>query len=337
MSQDLLFHTSDDWLDFDQFMMGCFIEDDTSNILRKNLSEIPEAVDSDGCAANEFYVILDKPYQYYEHDHLDQFVVNRNARRYSALKEACKKIDVKKFDLLKSLSNITFIQVYENDIPKIKVVVSVLRNFEICISVHGTRLSLFHEIYDRLPQYCVTAGGVEVILRTINQYNICVGNPDEHLQTLIPNVANFDTSEGPKLQGLRDTYSGTSTIRSTSCQLLVASQRCKDCQRYRGSLRKMSNRKTKSTILETPLVDWKSSKINNAKLTEDQKLHKIRHLHTFASTLKKENIKLKKAVDRQVKKSGMLQYISHIRTLKDCHGYSESDWSPGNSNNQGED
>lgn len=40
-------------------------------------------------------------------------------------------------------------------------------------------------------------------------------------------------------------------------------------------------------------------------MTENQKLHMIKKLQTYGSTLEKENIKLKKAIDRQIKKSGV--------------------------------
>lgn len=49
--------------------------------------QMEELMDSDGCMANEFFVILDKPHKYSENDDLDEFVLNERVRQFSILKQ----------------------------------------------------------------------------------------------------------------------------------------------------------------------------------------------------------------------------------------------------------
>ena len=132
-----------------------FIDDDFTG-----KRESSNKTDSDGFCADEFYVILDKPYQYYEGDNLDEFVQDKTYRVYSDLNEKCRMLDgqLQDFMYAKASKDIKFIQLYDSDsvssAPRVKLCVSVDRWFNLSISVHGKYVPFSHEIWDTLNYKC---------------------------------------------------------------------------------------------------------------------------------------------------------------------------------------
>ena len=151
------------------------------------LSEI-----DDNETADEYYVILDKPYRYYDHDDLDLYVQSESARVFSEFKENTKSIENENFMCNRSSDRVSFVQLYDNALVKVKKAVNVDKDFYVTIQVNEQKLSTTHDIwrFDRVPRVCHTSRALEHILKVVDSYSVCVGNPDKNLQDLVP-VGSF--------------------------------------------------------------------------------------------------------------------------------------------------
>ena len=100
-------------------------------------------------------------------------------------------------------------------------------------------------------------------------------------------------------------YTGDSTIASTSCQLLVGNKRCKKCQDYRGTLRTLLKRQDSNPV-STPDKNWLQSRVPNNKLSDNQKLYKLKQYDVYTKTIKKENSSLKRKIKAEIHAKGVL-------------------------------
>lgn len=90
-----------------------FVNDGTTESYETPLERV-ECFDSDGCHADEFFVILDKPYRYCPDTDLDEFVENESLRIFSEFRENCKRhITNDNFTYMKSSNDLKFIHLYE--------------------------------------------------------------------------------------------------------------------------------------------------------------------------------------------------------------------------------
>ena len=74
------FETETNWKDFDKYISTRLF-----NAADQTVKDTPEKCDSDGFSADEFYVVLDKPYRYYEGANL----LKINSPAYSAILNKC--------------------------------------------------------------------------------------------------------------------------------------------------------------------------------------------------------------------------------------------------------
>ncbi|XP_052255056.1 uncharacterized protein LOC127860808 [Dreissena polymorpha] len=276
--------------------------------LKSDTSEtVTEADEGSLDYADEYYVIINKhAFQYYEHDDLDLFVQSRKARLFSKFKEDCSYIDNDDYVCHKKSNSVRFVQMYDSDdLMKLKLAVSVNEDFSVSIQVHDKKLPSNHEIWSSIPRICTTTFTMSRILREVGRFNICSGNPDPDLQTFIPEGSYLDARDGPSRQGLRTCYTGTSTIISTNCQLLVQSKRCKCCQIYRRTLRTLLSRQEKTPKVDTPKKDWLHCQTPFNKLTPNQKFYKFKQHQEYTKTLEQENEKLKRQIKNEIDKNGV--------------------------------
>ncbi|XP_053385111.1 uncharacterized protein LOC128550306 [Mercenaria mercenaria] len=273
-----------------------------------------EIVDSDGYHADEFYVILDKPYRYCAEDDLEEFVSSHKCRMYSAFREECKSsiIDLQDFVPVKSSKEIKFVRLYDSDSayssPRVQMCLCVDSDFCISISVHGRSLPDTHTIWKDIGRTCNTLASVQKALCELNKYSVCEGNQDKDLQELIPVGAFLDVSEGYRYQGYREAYYVGSTIRSTSCCMLInqISKRCQHCKVYRRTLKKTLYRRQSSERLATPEKDWTRSRVSNFNLTNSQKVQKLKQMRTYTDQLEIEVARLTGKVNGLIQKEGVV-------------------------------
>ena len=286
--------------------------------LRKCLQEIvePESStqnncekkDSDGFEANEFYVVLDKVYRYEPDCDLDVYTCSKTeeyqSSMYENLKERCKNEEIKNFTFLKTSSYIRFIQVYDSESPTVKLCVTIRNDFSVGITVHGQELPSSHEIWTRIPLKCSTFEEIRRTLDVISYYKVCTGNSDTSLQDVMKNIPSgvfVDVAGETTHAGYKDVYvHGKSSIRSTNCHLLVGQyDRCKCCITYRRTLLKAQQRRDNK--IATPEKNWVKSHLPLSRLSENQKIHKIKQLRIYANSLESEVEKLKRQLSKSIK------------------------------------
>ena len=232
----------------------------------------PESTDSDGFEADEFYVILDKPYKYSADVDLDTFVANEQCLVFRSLHEHCRtQIPTSdKFQYMSKCKDVTYIELYDSDqhcsTPRIKSSISVSDTFELSIHVHEIPLPAYHPIWQKYGRLCYSVASVRRVLEDCDSLKVCCGNQDETLQDLVP-VGDSQR------KGYRESFYIGSTIRSVSCSLLIKSRgsRCKQCLIYRRTLLKLLSRRISRLNMATPQKEWTKSHTNNLKLNDNKK------------------------------------------------------------------
>ena len=308
------FFSSAPWHRSDTFFRSCLTAYDHLPEVIDSECDNFEEIDSDGFEANEFYVILDRVYKYDHSENLDTFVLNkvylRNQAQYSSLKDQCKSEGHHEgFSFLSSSSFVCYIQIYDNEMPVVKLCVSVREDFSINIMVHGKQVPSSHQLWTKIPQKCFSVDDIKRVLHIVSLYKVCAANSDPSLQDVIPDlpIGSFvDVSGESAYAGYKDLY-GESSVRSRQCNLLVTNHdRCKFCSTYRKTLKKTLARKAGNTV-ETPKKNWLKANVPNTKLTENQKLHKLKQLKNYASSLESEVEKLKRQLSHAIKQGVTLR------------------------------
>ena len=227
-----------------------------------------------------------------------------NQTRYDHLKNKCEsEVKHEGYSFLTSSSCIRFIQVYDQEMPVVKLCVTVNQDFSVSIMVHGKPLPSSHQIWTEIPTKCFTVEDIKRVLCVVSKYKICAANSDPALQNVLrdlPGGAFVDVSGESPYAGYKDLY-GQPSVRSRNCSLLISQyDRCKCCSTYRRTLKKTLARKENK--VETPQKDWLKAKVRNNVMTENQKLHKLKQLKTHASSLEQEVEKLKRQLNGAIKR-----------------------------------
>ena len=105
----------------------------------------------------------------------------------------------------------------------VQQVLTVKSNYEAVIHVHQRRIPDDHEIWNGLPQLFETPEAVNKLLERLSNYSVCVGNPDENFQGLVPIGSGLSDNKSSTIYAYRegdfcskDGYKEyNSTIRST--------------------------------------------------------------------------------------------------------------------------
>ena len=215
---------------------------------------------------------------------------DKTVKMHADLMEACSTLSNDKFTFIKNSNILHFVQLHDNNIPHIKLAVSVTHDFIVNVTVNGKLLSSDHDLWLHVPNVCLNVEQVEHLLKTLATYEVCIGNPDEELQNVMQYLERSEEESEQseqKYKGYRDEYNG-STIRSQDCPLLTNSKsgRCKNCQNYRRSLKKALQRKNAKS--EPSATNWLKSKKGNYLLSESEKNEKLKQL--------RENIKQQESI-----------------------------------------
>ena len=168
------------------------------------------------------------------------------------------------------------------------------------VSLHGLEVT---------PSQCAPLSGiprvldssrVNTLLRILNEYKICAGNPD---QVFIPlakaRKGVFKGQNGVTITARQDTQypvegeNGTivGTIRSEGCQLLICQgvqTRCQNCNAHQNSLRKMLSRSTKGK--EKSLAP--DSHVNLRYLNTPEKQQKHQQMKAGITSAQRESSRL---------------------------------------------
>lgn len=285
---------------FDTFMRTCL-----RNITGEFDSCLPstkEVEDSDGFAADEFYVVINKPVRYSVEDNVDIIIEQERTKAFNRLLEHTYRNN---FTKIRGSNSLRLVQIYDSDIPRLKLCVSVNHDLCVKIAVHDKLLASGHVIWEKNPRYCPNVGALEKVLDAVEKFRICTGNDEPELQNLIPMRNVHETPTGQVFKGYRETYT-KQTVRSVDCKLLVEkNSRCESCAVYRKTLLTLKRRKSAKPTVATPKKNWLSSKTANIKLTDSQKVQKIKQMRLESHKLTKENKKLRRKLNKLIAKNGI--------------------------------
>lgn len=241
--KDVQLSPAEDCEDFDTFMRTCLRNTTESDSC---LPDSKKVEDSDGFSADEFYVVINKPVKYSVEDNVDSIIEREQTKAFNHLLEHSYRSNFTKF---RGSSSLRLVQIYDSDIPKLKLCVSVNRDFCVKIAVHDKLLPSSHMIWEMIPRYCPNVGAIDKVLDAVEKFKICTGNDEPELQNLIPMRNVHETATGQMLKGYRETHT-KQTVRSVNCNFLVEkNSRCKSCAVYRKTLFTLKRRKSsKGTI-----------------------------------------------------------------------------------------
>lgn len=263
---------------------------------------VTESMDSDGCFADEHFVVLDKVYRYDPDNDLDSFVEAVSKQKYENLRVECRTIDAGSIGFVMTLCDrIQFVALYAVDNPGVKMSVTVSTTFQPIIMVHRKKLPKEHEVWNEIQRKTSTKVHVEELLNVLSsgKYFVCCGNPEEeffeHLTINASNTAFVESDLGAW---------HVKTIRATDCHLLCEGLRCLSCRRYRGTLRKRRSMSSKNGVL-----DYIHSKKNHLKMTRSELITKINQTKDYYKKLEQDVGRLQRALNKTIVKGGDVNLV----------------------------
>ncbi|XP_070547240.1 uncharacterized protein [Ptychodera flava] len=317
----------------DQFQVPGFFND-LKNYENKVIES--EEIDIEGHSANEFIVILDKPYVYDPAIDVDNFIFSKLCNDVKQCNNLCG------FTILEDASdskcNLKLVSLYSDSAcPSVKMSLKIDCNFVPTLYVHRVHLDLQHDFWKGLPGKVRTLSDLLSVLNKIDKYNICEGNPDEDFANMLPvgmslgHSGTNTTQLAYRESGLSTVYN--STIRTFSCSLLCIGQRCKECMKYRGALRKRRSEKSKQT--EVGSDNLLASKKAHSNMSRTELCEKLGQYKCHVKSLEHQIQSMSRDIKKSIQKHAHTLYgkcNEDMLTLVDaCQGDVEKSWPDPNS------
>ncbi|KAK3093594.1 hypothetical protein FSP39_017863 [Pinctada imbricata] len=209
-----------------------------------------------------------------------------------------------------SVADIQICENYSTDNPAIKLCVIIRPDFTAQIYVHRLDLSENHEIWNYMPHVFNNVSCVKHLLSKVQSFHVCIGNPEEQFQDLIPIPSDLDYNSSQELIAFRESDFGAvngsemynSTIRTFQCALLVQGRRCSHCSTYRRSLFSRLHRLEKKDNNKSRI--GRGMKHNNFR--HDDFVRKINEQKEKIKSLETEMNKMRQQYYRDLKSKGIL-------------------------------
>lgn len=179
-----------------------------------------------------------------------------------------------------------------------------------------------------------------LLLKRLLQYNVCIGNPDDDFQELVPVGCGITDKETAGIMGYKEgdfcasfgDFVYHSTIRSVSCDLLVNGNRCKSCKLHRKSL-KATKQRMEERNNETR--DFVHSTYKHKDMTKEMLVKKVYQQKDEIQSLESEISKLKRQYKNEILENGICLDNVQSMEIKDlmstCHNDMVSAFPDGNS------
>ena len=269
----------------------------------------PEYTDTDGSTANEFYVEYEGRLVKYDPSLCVEDVINSldDMKRESDFVNFCSLMTTHWANTEWNIRSKTSLIVYKISETEHGVVVPIFitiqKDFSFQVTIHGQSLNPFHELYKIHGCFARTVDKVKKITDYIQLHTICIGNPDPIFQSLVPHGAKIMYADEPEFCAYRecdwgDQHPCKSTIRSTKCDFLTSSVRCKNCCKYRHTLRGKVSRERKKTSSNTP-----HQKANLRFLSKSELLDKCKMRTREVNTLKMKVRRLEQQIKESYEKN----------------------------------
>ncbi|VDI16396.1 Hypothetical predicted protein [Mytilus galloprovincialis] len=212
-------------------------------------------------------------------------------------------------------SDIQILSFYNNSGKTvIKSAINICRNFKVNISIHQITVSADHEIWEGMPSSFTSAKAVVLLLNKLSKYNVCIGNPDEEFQDVTVVGAGISHQSSPGIVAYREgdfcasigAFTYHSTIRSSSCCLLVQHNRCKTCSQYRKSLKLRKQRlNQQAENRQKQGTDLMHSTYKHKDMSREMLTNKLQQQKKHIQTLDGEISKMKRTVERDILQKGV--------------------------------
>ena len=93
--------------------------------------------------------------------------------------------------------------------------------------------------------------------------------------------------------------------------------RCKNCITYRKTVQKQAARRKLKT--PTPSKNWLTSRKGNSRLTDSEKVEKIKQLKKYNSNLVSQVAALKKKVEKSIRSEGVSLSENNSKDMVNLH------------------
>nr|XP_022288540.1 uncharacterized protein LOC111100740 [Crassostrea virginica] len=217
---------------------------------------------------------------------------------------------------------------HEEQTSSVKLSVVIGKDLQVNIYVHRTLIPESHMFWNGLPRQAVKAADVCKILGKLENYGVCVGNPDEEFQDLTPTGCGLSHATSEEILAFKEGDFGavqgnlkySSTIRSIKCEFLVEGARCVKCSGYRQLLRERKCRMEEQKKREISLKStYKHSDMTRDMLYRKLSLQKT-HIESLQTEVERMNREMKLSIDKGVK----LNEIQN-QEMKDLMGSCQDD------------
>jgi hypothetical protein len=191
----------------------------------------------------------------------------------------------------------------------VKLLVSINSNFDASLFVHRKEVTKKHPCWKGMPSLFSTAMSLEILMKKLDIYSVCYGNPDEEIQNITPvnsgiylrgNSKDIIAYREENFCARKGNASYSSTIRAVDCTLLVNGNRCRPCQDVRRIVRQRKLRSDEKE--ETPTTkNYVHSTTPHAIMGRKSLLAKLTQQKKEIDTLSSELEKLKRMYERTCK------------------------------------
>lgn len=183
--------------------------------------------------------------------------------------------------------------------------ISIQSDFSWKLFVYGNLITIRNTPLSAMPELADFAS-VKNMICILDESHLCPGNSDESfLAMAVARKGQFLSSKKEVIASVEantsvsfNNTSYTSTIRSTSCSILVKENQCQSCKKYRDQLRAMYSRWSKKG-------DEVQKFANNRYLNTPQKKKKLKDLQTRAYSAEREVKKLKEKIEKATERCGV--------------------------------
>ena len=211
---------------------------------------------------------------------------------------------------------------------KLKVVIS--KSGHVTIFVHDKLLNDNNPVWLNAQRYVFTKKDVLNVLACLSNFNVCIGNPDEEFQSLVPvgggiSVSNDDTIVAYReknFNAVQGKIKYDSTIRSSNCTLLVSGQKCSACHLRRKLLKQRYDRHKSLTKRE---FDFNKCTFKHSDMPREVLVKKIEWQRNQINFLQAKADRLERQLKQKISKEGVKVNEIQDLELKDLMATCEKD------------
>lgn len=197
------------------------------------------------------------------------------------------------------------------DAPVVKRCIRIYNDLSWTVTVHGQQVNSC-AVLSTIPPI-LSIESCKSLLTLVATSNVCTGHPDQHFVSFLEaKKGKLLSKDGKNVSAFIDANSVlvngrvcTTTIRCSSCELLVNRIKCSQCVAYRSSLRTLHRRWMKKNTTSPSTRTSASSKTNFRYLNTPERQQRFSNLHMRVRADEKKIMRLRSKIDVLTKKDGV--------------------------------